>query len=117
MELSLSFCFNISYRNRETAKRLIQRYFQQLTVGCGNSSCTNESCASHSDFQPLDKNTAAAKALELFKVNAKLCDYYPVVKSSSDESLEMGGKMSVDEFSGNLKRTLSLEEAELRPVL
>ncbi|XP_017279023.1 ubiquitin-protein ligase E3A isoform X2 [Kryptolebias marmoratus] len=85
--------------NRKTAKRLIERYFQQLTEGCGNSNCANEFCASHCDFQPLDNNSAAAKALDLFKVNAKLCDYYPAVKSGTDESFEMGSKMSVDEFS------------------
>uniref|UniRef100_A0A1A8JAE4 Ubiquitin-protein ligase E3A n=1 Tax=Nothobranchius kuhntae TaxID=321403 RepID=A0A1A8JAE4_NOTKU len=85
--------------NRATAKRLIERYFQQLTEGCGNSNCTNEFCASHSAFQPLDNNSAAAKSLELFKVNAKLCDYYPSVRSSTDSSSQMGSKMSVDEFS------------------
>ncbi|XP_015831983.3 ubiquitin-protein ligase E3A isoform X2 [Nothobranchius furzeri] len=85
--------------NRATAKRLIERYFRQLTEGCGNSNCTNEFCASHSAFQPLDNNSAAAKSLELFKVNAKLCDYYPSVRSSTDASSQMGSKMSVDEFS------------------
>lgn len=108
--LSLSSCFIISQRNRETAKRLIKRYFRQLTEGCGNSNCTNEFCASCCDFQPLDNNSAAAKALDLFKVNAKLCDYYPAVKSSTDKSSEMGSKMSVDEFSGNLKRTPESQE-------
>uniref|UniRef100_A0A3Q2QI53 Ubiquitin-protein ligase E3A n=1 Tax=Fundulus heteroclitus TaxID=8078 RepID=A0A3Q2QI53_FUNHE len=85
--------------NRATAKRLIERYFRQLTEGCGNSNCANEFCASSSNCQPLEKNAAAAKALDLFKVNAKLCDYYPAVESGSDENAPMGSEMSAGEFS------------------
>ncbi|KAM4738835.1 ubiquitin-protein ligase E3A [Anableps anableps] len=85
--------------NRATAKRLIERYFRQLTEGCGNSNCTNEFCASSSTCQPLDNNAAAAKALDLFKVNAKLCDYYPSVESRSEENSHLGDKMSAEEFS------------------
>ncbi|KAA8589731.1 hypothetical protein FQN60_013096 [Etheostoma spectabile] len=55
-----------SRMNRATAKHLIERYFRQLTDGCGNGDCSNEFCASCRDFQPLDNNSAAAKALELF---------------------------------------------------
>lgn len=71
--------------NRATAKHLIERYFRQLTEGCGNGNCTNEFCASCCDFQPLDNNSAAAKALELFKSNAKLCDPQ-LSKKESDSS-------------------------------
>ncbi|XP_032428729.1 ubiquitin-protein ligase E3A [Xiphophorus hellerii] len=85
--------------NRATAKRLIERYFRQLTEGCGNSNCTNEFCASCSTCQPLGNNAAAAKALELFKVNAKLCDYYPSVESRSDENSRLRREMSTEEFS------------------
>ncbi|XP_039666026.1 ubiquitin-protein ligase E3A isoform X1 [Perca fluviatilis] len=68
--------------NRATAKHLIERYFRQLTDGCGNGDCANEFCASCRDFQPLDNNSAAAKALELFKINAKLCNPHPSKKDS-----------------------------------
>ncbi|KAG7262513.1 hypothetical protein CRUP_000004 [Coryphaenoides rupestris] len=44
-----------------------------MTDGCGNESCTNQFCASCRHFLPVDKNSAAVKALELYKVNAKLC--------------------------------------------
>ncbi|XP_029356610.1 ubiquitin-protein ligase E3A isoform X1 [Echeneis naucrates] len=87
--------------NRATAKHLIERYFQQLTEGCGNGNCTNEFCASSCDFRPLDNNAAAAKALELFKINAKLCPQ-PSKKevdtshpgSSADKSTQLDLKMS-----------------------
>lgn len=95
----LTSCLNILHRNRTTAKHLIERYFRQLTDGCGNGNCTNEFCASCCDFQPLDKNTAAVKALELFKINAKLCDPHPSKResdpdSSTDRSALLDSKMS-----------------------
>ncbi|XP_076583066.1 ubiquitin-protein ligase E3A isoform X1 [Chaetodon auriga] len=88
--------------NRAAAKHLIERYFRQLTEGCGNGDCTNEFCASCSDFQPLDNNSAAAKALELFKINAKLCSSHPSKResdaphsdSSANENAYLDGKMS-----------------------
>ncbi|XP_036971308.1 ubiquitin-protein ligase E3A [Acanthopagrus latus] len=83
--------------NRAAAKHLIERYFRQLTDGCGNGACTNEFCASCCDFRPLDNNAAAAKALELFKINAKLCNPNPSKKesdSSADENSLLDSKMS-----------------------
>ncbi|XP_078114226.1 ubiquitin-protein ligase E3A-like [Sander vitreus] len=74
--------------NRATAKHLIERYFRQLTDGCGNGDCTNEFCASCCDFQPLDNNSAAAKALELFKINAKLCNPHPSKKDSDTPQVD-----------------------------
>lgn len=93
-------------RNKSTAKQLIERYFRQLTDGCGNGNCNNESCASCSEFQPLDKNAAAVRALELFKTNARLCDPLPSEKES--DSLHPGGAMAsgtdlcpvAEDFSG-----------------
>lgn len=112
--ISLTSCLNISHRNRATAKHLIERYFQQLTDGCGNGNCTNEFCASCCDFQPLDSNTAAAKALELFKINAKLCNPHPSKKDSNTPHTDsLDSKMSdtdlcppKEDFSGTVKRTL-----------
>nr|XP_046247719.1 ubiquitin-protein ligase E3A isoform X2 [Scatophagus argus] len=88
--------------NRAAAKHLIERYFRQLTEGCGNGDCTNEFCASCCAFQPLDNNSAAAKALELFKINAKLCNLHPSKKqsdtsrsdSSANENTHLDNKMS-----------------------
>uniref|UniRef100_A0A8D0D6M1 Ubiquitin-protein ligase E3A n=2 Tax=Sander lucioperca TaxID=283035 RepID=A0A8D0D6M1_SANLU len=85
------FCRRVpesSRMNRATAKHLIERYFRQLTDGCGNGDCTNEFCASCRDFQPLDNNSAAAKALELFKINAKLCNSHPSKKDSDTPQVD-----------------------------
>ncbi|XP_068175599.1 ubiquitin-protein ligase E3A [Antennarius striatus] len=93
--------------NRAAAKHLIERYFRQLTEGCGNGDCTNEFCASCHDFQPLDNNSAAAKALQLFKINAKLCNPHPSKKecdkppsgSSTEGNAHLDDTMSdVDRF-------------------
>lgn len=80
--------------NRSAAKQLIERYFRQVTDGCGNGNCTNEFCASSRNFQPLDKNTAAVKALELFKNNAKLCDLHISKKEPDKEDSSGDNKVS-----------------------
>ncbi|XP_014005202.1 ubiquitin-protein ligase E3A isoform X2 [Salmo salar] len=73
---------------RAAAKHLIERYFRQLTEGCGNGACTNELCASCLDFQPLDHNAAAIRALELYKINTKLCDLHPSAAFPDNDSAE-----------------------------
>uniref|UniRef100_A0AAY4DJN4 Ubiquitin-protein ligase E3A n=1 Tax=Denticeps clupeoides TaxID=299321 RepID=A0AAY4DJN4_9TELE len=73
---------------RAAAKHLIERYYHQLTEGCGNESCTNDCCASCPTFHRMDNNAAAVKALELYKINAKLCDPHPSKKGTSSAYLE-----------------------------
>lgn len=73
---------------RAAAKHLIERYYHQLTEGCGNEACTNECCASCPSFLRMDNNAAAIKALELYKGNAKLCDPHPSKKGASSAYLD-----------------------------
>ncbi|KFZ68971.1 Ubiquitin-protein ligase E3A, partial [Podiceps cristatus] len=77
---------------RAAAKHLIERYYHQLTEGCGNEACTNEFCASCPTFLRMDNNAAAIKALELYKINAKLCDPHPSKKGTSSAYLENNSK-------------------------
>ncbi|XP_077370571.1 ubiquitin-protein ligase E3A isoform X1 [Festucalex cinctus] len=77
-----------SRMKRAAAKHLIERYYHQLTEGCGNESCSNSWCASSSGFCRMDNNAAAVKALELYKVNAKLCDPHPSKKGTASVYLE-----------------------------
>lgn len=77
-----------SRMKRAAAKHLIERYYHQLTEGCGNDSCSNSWCASSMDFHRMDNNAAAVKALELYKINAKLCDPHPSKKGTSSAYLE-----------------------------
>ena len=76
-------------RKRAVAKKLIERYYIQLTSGCGETRCANELCASSDSFlySGLDSNAAAAKALELFQSRSRLCDetLNKVARESSDK--------------------------------
>lgn len=40
-----------SNMKRAAAKKLIERYFYQLTDGCGNPQCDNENCVSSGKVQ------------------------------------------------------------------
>ncbi|KAJ8958329.1 hypothetical protein NQ318_017475 [Aromia moschata] len=62
---------------RAAAKKLIERYFYQLTDGCGNPSCDNKFCASSGELKPLTPDEAAAQAIQLFSQEAKLCERHP----------------------------------------
>lgn len=59
---------------RTNAKKLIERYFYQLSNGCGNPNCANRYCASSGAIKNLTPNQAAARALQLFSIAAQLCD-------------------------------------------
>ncbi|XP_035617267.2 ubiquitin-protein ligase E3A-like [Oncorhynchus keta] len=72
-----------SRMKRAAAKHLIERYYHQLTEGCGNDSCSNVWCSSSRGSHRLDNNAAAVKALELYKINAKLCDPHPSKKGTT----------------------------------
>ena len=63
-------------RKRAAAKQLIERYYYQLTDGCGQADCINEFCASCPVFRfpNISKNKAAVRAIDLLKDKAELCD-------------------------------------------
>lgn len=61
---------------RTAAKELIERYFYQLQRGCGNPKCSNVNCASSGKVAPMTANEMAAKAIQLFSRDAKLCECY-----------------------------------------
>lgn len=88
-----------SRMKRAAAKHLIERYYHQLTEGCGNDSCSNSWCASSLGFSRMDNNAAAVKALELYKVNAKLCDPHPSKKGTASAYLESSAHSNSDSNS------------------
>lgn len=61
-------------RKRAQTKELIEKYFYQLTNGCGNTNCVNVNCASNSNFEKLTPNQAAARAIKLYSDESKFCD-------------------------------------------
>ncbi|XP_078602586.1 ubiquitin-protein ligase E3A-like isoform X1 [Branchiostoma floridae x Branchiostoma japonicum] len=82
---------------RAAVKQQIELYYYQLTEGCGNSACSNQSCASSGSFSPLSKNDAAVQALELFKSKAPLCSPKPrkVARTTNDRQTTNGVRESI----------------------
>ncbi|XP_017772086.1 PREDICTED: ubiquitin-protein ligase E3A isoform X2 [Nicrophorus vespilloides] len=70
---------------RAAAKKLIERYFYQLTDGCGNPQCQNKFCASSGEVNNITPNQAAAKAIELFSKEAQLCERHPTKMARTQE--------------------------------
>jgi len=93
-------CICVAGRKRAAAKKLIERYYIQLTSGCGETHCGNDLCASSECFRfsGLDSNAAAAKALELFQSRSRLCDetLNKVAKESTDKPSYLVTDSSVD---------------------
>lgn len=66
------------------ARKQIERYFYQLTEGCGKPECNNNFCASSPLFsEKLTGNQAAIKSLQLYVEHAKLCDKIPPSSSAT----------------------------------
>jgi ubiquitin-protein ligase E3 A len=84
---------------RAAAKKLIERYFYQLIDGCGNPKCNNKYCASSGEVGQLTPNAAAARAIQLFSQEAKLCELHPskMARTSGNSSTSLS-----DESSQNL---------------
>ncbi|PIK36914.1 putative ubiquitin-protein ligase E3A [Apostichopus japonicus] len=79
-----------SEMKRAAARTMIEKFFYQLINGCGNSSCSNENCASSKKLDhPLSRDEAAAKALELCHGKAKLCEVLPP-KQFRKSSVDVG---------------------------
>ena len=55
---------------KETVQKLIERYYRQLTVGCGRPApgCDNPDCASFSAGHKLPPNDAAVQSIRCLKV-------------------------------------------------
>lgn len=62
---------------RAIAKKLIERYFYQLSDGCGKPNCANKNCASSGSVEALSPNQAAARAIQLYSEEAELCELHP----------------------------------------
>ncbi|XP_018332233.1 ubiquitin-protein ligase E3A [Agrilus planipennis] len=83
---------------RVAAKKLIEKYFYQLTDGCGNPACDNKYCASSEEFiykvENLTPNQAAAEAIQLFSQDARLCDRHPNKMPRTHNEKRLLGSMS-----------------------
>jgi len=73
---------------KKNAKKLIERYYHQLTKGCGTR-CDNPHCASSNLSPPIEPNEAAVKTLHLLKLRARLCEPRDRGKSDLVEDMEV----------------------------
>uniref|UniRef100_UPI00358ED655 ubiquitin-protein ligase E3A-like isoform X2 n=1 Tax=Myxine glutinosa TaxID=7769 RepID=UPI00358ED655 len=87
---------------RAAVKQKIERYYHQLTEGCGNDSCSNQFCASCPAFEPLDNNAAALRAVELCRNKARLCDPHPSKRGATVLCSPDHGKAAALAFSNPL---------------
>ncbi|XP_054709965.1 ubiquitin-protein ligase E3A-like [Uloborus diversus] len=91
-------------RKRNAAKKLIERYYFQLTDGCGNQACQNENCASCQKAPKLEPDEAAARAIQLFKTKAKLCVPPCPDINCSDEGYESNLPNGTASVAGDLNQ-------------
>ncbi|XP_070503440.1 ubiquitin-protein ligase E3A [Chironomus tepperi] len=89
---------NVRNSKQTQAKKLIEKYFFQITVGCGNADCKNKYCLSSGHLEKsLTPNQAAVKAIQLYVEEAKLCENLKGTEelqknnSPSSEDIEMEG--------------------------
>ncbi|CAG0922014.1 unnamed protein product [Notodromas monacha] len=70
-------------RAQKKFSELIQKFYHQLTKGCGRSSCDNPDCFSAGRMSPLTPDQAAVRAVDLLRNHARLCSSSPH-KSAED---------------------------------
>lgn len=80
---------------RAIAKKLIERYFYQLSDGCGKPNCANKNCASSGSVEALSPNQAAARAIQLYSQEAELCELHPAKVAKTQDS-----RLNIDDSSG-----------------
>ncbi|XP_050416965.1 ubiquitin-protein ligase E3A [Patella vulgata] len=101
---------------RAAAKQLIERYYYQLTNGCGDTNCRNAYCSSCPEFcfRQADRNSLALRAIDLFRTKVKLCDYQPnKLRRPSQDSDEFSGKNGGElKTKGDKPSTSSTIDAE-----
>ncbi|KAF5287693.1 hypothetical protein FQA39_LY15793 [Lamprigera yunnana] len=83
---------------RAAVRKLIERYFYQLTEGCGNPTCDNRHCASSAEFEKLSANQAAALAINLFSQEARLCETHPSKMARTQSRSKLTENNSDDSF-------------------
>ncbi|KAF0765438.1 ubiquitin-protein ligase E3A isoform X1 [Aphis craccivora] len=77
---------------RDLAKKLIERYFYLITEGCGNGDCVNDYCASSKRCtNVVSANDAAATAIQLFRLDARLCDQHPMKVARTTNNPSVSG--------------------------
>ena len=89
-ELSVpSMDISDSEEKRKAAAGLIEKYYYQLLVGCGNKNCDNPNCASSGqNTSILSPDDAAARAILCMKARNTLCPLHTERGKAAEEDQE-----------------------------
>ena len=117
-QTELSHSDTMFFRKRAAVKQLIERYYHQLTDGCGRSDCGNEHCSSSHNFSHRDmsRDRAAIVAIDLFKKKGPLCNDPSKVPKSSDGATEDGGDDSMCDDSPCASTSEAVKALSVSPV-
>lgn len=85
---------------KRAAAQLIEKYYFQLTDGCGNPQCDNPNCASSGKVGNLSSNEAAGKALQLCAARARLCEAVGAKVPRSSQSLTVATSVGTASMQG-----------------
>jgi len=109
---------------RKAAQNLIERYYYQLTQGCGKQNCDNQHCASSGQFsRPLTPDEAAVRSLQCLSSKVRLCVGSPVAKSGSgkdeveDMDVESSSSSQPQCSRYNVKPDMILDEEKLDKLI
>jgi len=108
---------------RKAAQNLIERYYYQLTQGCGKQNCDNQHCASSGQFsRPLTPDEAAVRSLQCLSSKVRLCTVSQATKTGSGkedvEDMEVEGSSQPTQCSRyNTKPDMILDEEKLDKLI
>jgi len=108
---------------RKAAQNLIERYYYQLTQGCGKQNCDNQHCASSGQFsRPLTPDEAAVRSLQCLSSKVRLCTVSQATKTGSGkedvEDMEVEGSSQPPQCSRyNTKPDMILDEEKLDKLI
>eukprot|EP00470_Lotharella_oceanica_P007318 CAMPEP_0170191756 /NCGR_PEP_ID=MMETSP0040_2-20121228/52448_1 /TAXON_ID=641309 /ORGANISM="Lotharella oceanica, Strain CCMP622" /LENGTH=816 /DNA_ID=CAMNT_0010439909 /DNA_START=11 /DNA_END=2461 /DNA_ORIENTATION=- len=103
---------------KKELKRLVLRYFQQLTQGCGKPNCENADCASHPGFQRLNKKEALQRAMVLAskKNKPKFCTICTKPAKVEKSSKENGAGKENGAENGSKREAVVVKEPVIEPL-
>uniref|UniRef100_A0A1B6CDZ9 Ubiquitin-protein ligase E3A N-terminal zinc-binding domain-containing protein n=1 Tax=Clastoptera arizonana TaxID=38151 RepID=A0A1B6CDZ9_9HEMI len=105
---------------RAYAKKLIERYFYQLTDGCGNANCANEHCASSGKLKcNLSANEAAGLAIQLFHKDGEVCEPHPtkIPRKQNTVTESQNDSLKNPKSKETMPKTTHLTESKLLRIL
>lgn len=102
---------------RSYTKQMIERYFHQLSIGCGNANCSNINCASNIHFVHLTPNQAAAQAIQLLSEGSPFCADINLLTTSNFSPSNSGVNLTSCDNSSNMNKSTSSTKARAKHAI